>query len=436
MAKPKMAMIPSTVGGSVYSVLPSNGDGDFDFSRASAATRINAQGLIETVAVGDNRLNYPLLDGTVQTCPHLLLEGQRTNLITYSEDFSNAYYNKSSSTISSGSTISPDGGVNADKLIVNSGSSLGVAFIYPVVTGLTSASAHTFSAFIKKAEFDRVKMLFDDGTNITNRVQATFDVNTGEILAFYANGAFTNASADIVSYGNEWYKCSVSAISTLTISRTRIYPEDSVETVGDGTSGIYIWGAQLEQGSYPTSYIVSNSGSATTRLAEVCNGSGNASTFNSSEGVLMAQIGALADDGTNRYISISDGSTSSVVWIRYLSTSNQIEVRCKVLGATTGLITFTVPDATLISKIAFKYKENDFALWINGIKLGTDTNGITNVANTLNTLNFNDSTSSPFYGKTKQLQYFDSALTDSELETLTSWMSFSDMAIDLNYTIQ
>jgi hypothetical protein len=94
MAIPKLALIPSTVGGSVYSVLPSNGDGDFDFSRASAATRINAQGLIETVAVGDNRLNYPLLDGTVQTCPHLLLEPQRTNLITYSEDFSNAAWTK------------------------------------------------------------------------------------------------------------------------------------------------------------------------------------------------------------------------------------------------------------------------------------------------------------------------------------------------------
>jgi hypothetical protein len=83
MAKPKMAMIPSTVGGSVYSVLPSNGDGDFNFTRASAATRINAQGLIETVAVGDNRLNYPLVGGVVDGCPHLLLEPQRTNLKPY-----------------------------------------------------------------------------------------------------------------------------------------------------------------------------------------------------------------------------------------------------------------------------------------------------------------------------------------------------------------
>jgi hypothetical protein len=88
MSNPVLALIPSTVGGSVYSVLPSNGDGDFDFSRASAATRINAQGLIETVAVGDNRLNYPLVGGVVDGCPHLLLEGQRTNLITESAVFS------------------------------------------------------------------------------------------------------------------------------------------------------------------------------------------------------------------------------------------------------------------------------------------------------------------------------------------------------------
>jgi hypothetical protein len=76
MAIPKLALIPSTVGGSVYSVLPSNGDGDFDFTRASAATRINAQGLIETVAIGDNRLNYPLIDGVVSGCPSLLWGAQ------------------------------------------------------------------------------------------------------------------------------------------------------------------------------------------------------------------------------------------------------------------------------------------------------------------------------------------------------------------------
>ena len=93
MAKPNLAYIPATIGDKVYSILPSDGVGDFDFTRGSEATRINAQGLIETVASGENRLNYSLLDGEVVGCPHLLLEPQRTNIFQRSEEFSNAYWN-------------------------------------------------------------------------------------------------------------------------------------------------------------------------------------------------------------------------------------------------------------------------------------------------------------------------------------------------------
>jgi hypothetical protein len=86
MAKPKLALIPAAQGSKFYSVLPSDGVGDFDFARASAATRINKYGLIETVASGQSRLNYPLIDGVVNGCPHHILEPARTNLIQYSED--------------------------------------------------------------------------------------------------------------------------------------------------------------------------------------------------------------------------------------------------------------------------------------------------------------------------------------------------------------
>jgi hypothetical protein len=200
---------------------------------------------------------------------------------------------------------------------------------------------------------------------------------------------------------------------------------------------IYIWGAQLEAGSYPTSYIVSNSGSATTRLAEVCDGSGNASTFNSSEGVLMAQIGALADDLTFRLIGVSDGTATNRIYIGYRNLSNQIQCAVSLGGVEQTIMFDTISDVQSSIKVLVKYKTNDFALWINGFKVLTDTSGITFPANTLNTATFSSGAgSSQFYGKTKQIQYFDSALTDSELETLTSWMSFSDMAIDLNYTIQ
>ena len=86
MAKPKLCLIPATQGSKLYSVLPRLGD--FNFSRNTAATRINKDGLIETVAVGKSRLNYPLIDGVVNGCPSHLLEPSRLQLIQYSEDFS------------------------------------------------------------------------------------------------------------------------------------------------------------------------------------------------------------------------------------------------------------------------------------------------------------------------------------------------------------
>jgi hypothetical protein len=389
MAKPKLALIPSTVGGSVYSVLPSNGDGDFNFTRASAATRINAQGLIETVAVGDNRLNYPLLDGTVQTCPHLLLEGQRTNLYTYSNDVS--FWTKSNVVTTSNYAISPDGTQNAFRAVSSSINSL----LYITSTGTI-------------------------GTNNTLSVWAKSNGGISNKFRFFGNGT-TIKSNDYVAT-NEWqrfeftYNCT-SVTSGLTGA------SDSA------TNDILFYGFQHEEGSYATSYIVSNSGSATTRIAEVCNGSGNASTFNSSEGVLMAQISALADDGTYRFISISDGTTSNRVSV-YFSNLNKLSA--------------SVPDVAAFSsnvniknnnKVAFKYKSGGYSFYVNGFELGTSTS-TAGLHSGLNTLSFDfGGGSDDFYGKTKQIQYFDS-LTDSELETLTSWMSFSDMAIDLNYTIQ
>ena len=115
MAKPKLCLIPATIGDKVYSILPSDGVGDFDFTRGTVATRINAQGLIEQVASGENRLNYSLLDGEVVGCPHLLLENSATNLLQYSEQLSN-WTNIQNVTVSDNDIISPDGTQNASKV--------------------------------------------------------------------------------------------------------------------------------------------------------------------------------------------------------------------------------------------------------------------------------------------------------------------------------
>jgi hypothetical protein len=90
-----------------------------------------------------------------------------------------------------------------------------------------------------------------------------------------------------------------------------------------------------------------------------------------------------------------------------------------------------------LSKYALKYKENDFALWLNGFEVSTDTSGNTFPNNTLNQLRFEDGNGGlDFYGNTKQIQYFNSILDSEQLEQLTSWTSFTDMANGQLYTIE
>ena len=419
MAKPKLCLIPSAQGDKFYSVLPSSGVGDFDFTRSGGATRINSQGLIETVADGVSRLNYPLIDGKVVGCPSHLLEPQRTNLVTHSEDFSNASWIKVQASVTSGFT-SPDGATNAFKLVENTNNVAHNIYASPSIT----LGNNIFSVFAKAAERRVLGIEFP-----TNGILVSFDL---------IDGVFVNSQANpdgfsITPYENGWYRIDIqeNLTSTSTVSLSLRDDNGNRTYQGDGTSGLYIYGAQLEQGSYPTSYIPTN-GSSVTRSSETANGSGDASTFNDSEGVLMAEISALDDDLTNRRITISDNTTNNRIVLGFADTSNTILALVGSNG-TQFISTISISDTKLNNKFALKYKQNDFALWVNGIEIATGTSG--NTPLNLNNLKIQGSTGfSNFYGNTKQIQYFDSA--DIDLEKLTSWVSFSDMAEGQLYTIE
>jgi len=433
MATPSLAMIPSGYKASkVYSVLPESGVGDFDFTRATTATRVNSSGLIEEMAINVPRLEYPLIDGVVNGCPSLKLEPQRTNLITYSE------------TITAGSTwqavnldsvinsiISPDGTLNGTKLIKNQiGTSSSWIRQRPVVV---IGENYTFSIFGKIGNKSILNITYYDATSGDRFFN--FDLSTQSITG---NGLSNSTYVDsgIENYGNGWYRCYVVIEAQNTTPQAQVsLGENRVNSQGDF---IYVWGADFQNGSYPTSYIKSNSGSTVTRNAETCDGAGDAATFNSSEGVLMAEISALADDLTNRTIALSDGTTSNTVRIQYLTISNAIWATVTNIGAggNQAILQYTSSDITINSKISLKYKANDFSLWVNGFEVATDTSGVTFSANTLNTFQFDRGNGAEdFYGNTKQIQYYNSALTDSELEKISSWTSFSDMANAQQYTI-
>jgi len=426
MAKPKLCLIPATVGDKVYSILPSNGVGDFNFTRGSEATRINAQGLIETVASGENRLNYSLLDGEVVGCPSLLLEPQRTNLLQYSEQLSN-WTNIQNVTVSDNDIISPDGTQNASKVNETTSNSIHRLFLNPTVT----SAKHTYSIFLKKGTRSWVYLRLDGAQS---EQRTWFDLE---------NGVLGNVNSDhiasIENFGNGWYRCSVSiagtTYDTTPLAILALSTENNVLSYAGGTDKyIYAWGAMLEEGSYPTSYIKTTS-AAVTRVAETCNGSGDADTFNDSEGVLMVDASFLSDDLTLRYITLNSSNTANRIILAPTTTSNQI--RCQLISSSVPQVELfhTVQDIKDNIKIAFKYKNNDFAFWVNGFEVGTDNSGTTSIG--LNSLDFsNVGGAQPFYGNTKQLQYFDTALSDTELEQLTSWDSFRDMAQAQLYSIQ
>jgi hypothetical protein len=400
--------------------------GDFNFARASAATRINKYGLIETVASSQSRLNYPLIDGVVKGCPHHILEPVRTNLITYSQSFSN--WTASDLTVTDNNSISPDGSLNASKLTLTSGTS-----VKRIALGSmpTSSALRCYSIFFKTNDINSIQLLHSGDL----QGYANFDLVNSVV-----GTSGSKTTSKIENYGNGWYRCTAIFDNTNAFgSVLYLYIKDNaLGTYGGSTSEVgdlFIFGAMYEEGSYPTSYIVSNSGSATTRVAETANGAGDASTFNDSEGVLFAEIAGLVDGGSgNNYLILSDKTTSNNIIIQYANNGG-------LFLSNTGSTFYINNDIDLTQniKLAIKYgtSTSDYKVYLDGFERDIESGFSATALSGIDDLSFEYVTgSNQFNGKTKQLQYFDSVLNDTELETLTSWVSFQDMAEGQLYTIE
>ena len=379
----------------------------FDFSRDSKATVINKDGLIEEVGSGEPRIDYK--DNTKGA---LKLEPSRTNKYLYSQDFSDVYWTKSGASVTSG-FVSPDGTNNAFKLVGDGANSTHLLRKY---IGATALTTHSFSFFVKKGEITKLGIREDAQTG--NYV--SFDLETKTIitevsmtLTYEEVGDYLKLKivSQIGSNGTAGYAIYMldDTYSGGVVNGSRVIPNGS---------GIYIYGFQLEQGSYPTSYIPT-SGSAVTRLADVCNGAGNEQVFNDSEGVLYLEVAALSDDLTNRGISISSGTAANKIQLKFDNSSNQIEYDVSRGSVSQVGIDRVITDTTLYNKIACKWKVNDFSLWVNGVEIGTDTSG--DIPLGLSNLSFYDANGgNSFYSNVREVKVYNTALSDSELQALTS----------------
>ena len=387
---------------------------------------------IDNVSVKEyNDKNLARIDYLDDAKGALLTEPESTNLIPYSEDFSNSVWAKDNTSVQSNAAISPNGTLNADKITPTaSGVSFYDVMLLELIGGLTS-SVKTNSFFVKSNGQRFVYLVPANG----NSDAVYFDLENGIVGTEIAA-----SKGKIKSYGNGWYRISIFNPATPNYFYAGIgfCDADNSPVYTQTSNSIYAWGAQVEQQSYPTSYIPTFNGIVTRNKDEVTNG-GDVNSFNSEEGVLYVEIAALANDGTNRYITLSDGTANNSVRIYLNSNGTQLSGQLRLNGALQCLFNHTVSDLLALNKIAFKYKQNDFSFWINGVEVDTDTSGNTPVG--LSKLSFNRGDGTQiFFGNTKNIQVFNTALSDSDLLSLTTtgsvpyWTQYSAMATTLNYT--
>ena len=507
----------------------------FDFTRASSATVVNKNGLIETVASG-----IPRIDFLGNTKGALLLEPSRTNLIAQSQAFDNSYWTKSGASIQgdastagaeqvvngnfatdsdwtkatgvtiSGGTLNFSGVANGDSG-TNQSSSIVVGKTYKATftvsnwvaggvrillgstgTSATRSSNGTFTAYVVASgnttiylqsigvttlSIDNVsikevqgfsspsadsplgafKLVEDTGTSAhkINSSIATTLAGVNSISIYIKKGELKNiglkesqetgkyASFDLVnltvldkssgveaninSQINGWIKVSMQVaitgtsirFSTHLLSSSYTSGDPNTSYTGDGTTGVYIYGAQLEVGSYSTS-LINTSGSAVTRQADVCTNGANSEVINSTEGVLMVEIAALADDNSDRKISLSDGSLNNVINIGLSRFSGNINAEVKSGGVLqTAGFGATGVTQTNSNKFALSWGGGTTKFYVNGILASSHTSVTSPIG--MNVLDF--SLSSGFekmYANVKDIRVYTTALTDSELAALTT----------------
>ena len=258
----------------------------------------------------------------------------------------------------------------------------------------------TLSAYFKKNSNYGVRFYAFGSVNCS----AFFDLNNGAVVVEF------NSTAKIETVGDDWFRCSMTFDQTNTRCDFYVTNNASTQVLGDYT----IQYAQLEAGSYATSYIPT-SGSAVTRNQDVFTRDGIGSLIGT-EGVLFVEMAALSNDLTNRSISLNDGTSSNRLLLYFSSASNQIAV---ISTGFTGSINYAVSDETSFNKFAVRYKDNDVTLWVDGASRGTPITSAT--IPTFTALKFDSGAgASPFFGKVKQLQVYPTALSDSELTILTT----------------
>ena len=404
-------------------------DSRISFSRPSAATYFDRNGILRTAASGVPRFNFDPITGA---CKGLLIEEQRTNLLTYSEQFDNAAWLKTRASITANAAIAPDGTVTADKLIADtSPSNSHYVLARPAVT---SGTKYTYSVYAKAGEYGFLGINFISDNSAFASSIAYFDL---------VNGIAANASCDSVSItpvGNGWYRCSATETATATVAEglsivgLLVCQSASSNHTGNGTSGIYIWGAQFEAGGrLPTSYIKTEA-SQVTRVDDVASiaGANFTSFYRQDEGTFVAKFDSIGSKNENdtAYIFCVSNPTANHYPILGMEVNDQSVNRLEgVIYSDTAVSQLSGvygPNNSIVFGTqytsAMAYKTNDAQLAQSGSLIGTnDTSVVLPVAvDRLYIGNFYTAGNRLLNGHISRLAYYPKRLTNTELQALTA----------------
>lgn len=415
MKKPILALVPSAYKTQkVYSVLPVNGDGDFDFFRFGDATRIKENGLIENIVGSNNpRLNWS------GECPSLLMEGTSTNLQIRSEEFDNAAWTKTFITVTANDTISPDGTESADKL---QRTNTAASAIYDAITIGYGQKTYTNSIFVKKGEGS---FLAIRARGSGAWVDLRFNFLTKQIISYTATSLFTAISSKVEEFDNGWFRIYFTYITDgyniLTHSFSPRFTQGDIDdTDVNNNANCFIWGSQVEEQIYGSSYIKTES-SQTTRALErrISTTLSGQTQFNSNQGVAFIDVKPFpvdASDTNGNIISLRGGSYS-LMFFRFKT--NVLEFYAHDAPAGSAIIDYDYTHSGGRIKAAIKWNNGNYSIFANGQLLNSYLN-TSRFLTDLETFQFQQSTSLyEFEGEVYGIQVFDEALDDAEIKKLT-----------------
>jgi hypothetical protein len=342
----------------------------------------------------------------------LLVEEQRTNLCLYSEQFDNAWWSKTTATVTANSIASPDGTLTADLVTATAGGG-GATVISSAIT-VSASTAYTYSIFIKTGTATSIQLRLTD--NVTGQALITANLLTGATTI--SAGPYGSVTASSVEYANGWRRFIVTGTqpSGQTSASVGVYLLNNADTV-------YLWGAQLEAGSFATS-LIPTLASTVTRSADVASVNTLSPWFNNVEGAFFAEFSQLAANSVlaatvnPRVLSAHNGSTTTAIDI-LTETTGQAFFGINAGSAQWNISRSGAVSAGQVSKFAGAFKVNDIAASLNGGTVGTDTSATIPTVTTLQLANRFGSDRS-INGHLRRVAFYPRRLLDAELQALTS----------------